>query len=77
MIKLKQQTGLFPKRRCSIYVDEENLGSLSGTTLEFVDGPNGKDSGLIIPINQNRAAAAIIPKRINLAAAAIINKVLR
>jgi iron-sulfur cluster assembly protein len=26
----------------SIYVDEENLGSLSGTTLEYVDGPNGK-----------------------------------
>jgi iron-sulfur cluster assembly protein len=25
-----------------IYVDVENLGSLSGTTLEYVDGPNGK-----------------------------------
>jgi iron-sulfur cluster assembly protein len=26
----------------SIYVDEENLGSLSGTRLEYVDSPNGK-----------------------------------
>ena len=26
----------------SMYVDQENLESLSGTTLEFVDGPNGK-----------------------------------
>ena len=26
----------------SIYVDEEDLPGLSGTTLEFVDGPQGK-----------------------------------
>ncbi len=26
----------------SIYVDEENLPGLSGTTLEYVDGPQGK-----------------------------------
>ena len=26
----------------SIYVDEENLESLLGTKLEYVDGPNGK-----------------------------------
>ena len=26
----------------SIYVDEENIESLSGTKLEYVDGPNGK-----------------------------------
>ena len=33
---------VFQSEGVSIYVDEENLGSLSGTTLEFVDGPNGK-----------------------------------
>ena len=26
----------------SIYVDEENIESLSGTKLEYVEGPNGK-----------------------------------
>jgi iron-sulfur cluster assembly protein len=38
----------------SIYVDEENLEGLSGTTLEYVDGPNGKGFKFDNP-NQTRS----------------------
>lgn len=40
--KVEATDRVFQSEGVSIYVDEENLGSLSGTTLEFVDGPNGK-----------------------------------
>jgi iron-sulfur cluster assembly protein len=40
--KVESTDRIFQSEGVSIYVDEENLGSLSGTTLEFVDGPNGK-----------------------------------
>ena len=33
---------VFQSEGISIYVDNENLKSLSGTTLEYVDGPQGK-----------------------------------
>jgi iron-sulfur cluster assembly protein len=38
----------------SIYVDMENLEGLSGTTLEYVDGPNGKGFKFDNP-NQTRS----------------------
>jgi iron-sulfur cluster assembly protein len=40
--KVEATDRVFQSEGVSIYVDEENLGSLFGTTLEFVDGPNGK-----------------------------------
>jgi iron-sulfur cluster assembly protein len=33
---------VFQSEGVSIFVDEEHLASLSGTTLEFVDSPQGK-----------------------------------
>jgi iron-sulfur cluster assembly protein len=40
--KVESTDKVFQSEGISIYVDEENLEGLSGTTLEFVDGPNGK-----------------------------------
>ena len=40
--KVEATDRVFQSEGISVYVDEENLESLSGTTLEFVDGPNGK-----------------------------------
>jgi iron-sulfur cluster assembly protein len=40
--KVEPTDRVFLSEGVSIYVDEENLGSLSGTTLEYVDGPHGK-----------------------------------
>jgi iron-sulfur cluster assembly protein len=40
--KVESTDKVFQSEGISIYVDEENLEGLSGTTLEYVDGPNGK-----------------------------------
>jgi len=40
--KVEATDRVFQSEGVSIYVDEENLVGLSGTTLEYVDSPNGK-----------------------------------
>jgi len=40
--KVEATDKVFQSEGIPIYVDEENLEGLSGTTLEYVDGPNGK-----------------------------------
>ena len=40
--KVEATDRVFQSEGVSIYVDEENEAGLSGTTLEYVDGPNGK-----------------------------------
>jgi len=40
--KVKATDRVFQSEGVSIYIDEENLEDLSGTKLEYVDGPNGK-----------------------------------
>ena len=40
--KVEATDKVFQSEGVSIYVDEESLGGLSGTTLEFVNGPQGK-----------------------------------
>jgi iron-sulfur cluster assembly protein len=40
--KIEATDRVFQSEGVSIYVDEENVEGLSGTTLEYVDGPNGK-----------------------------------
>jgi iron-sulfur cluster assembly protein len=40
--KVEATDKVFQSEGISIYVDNENLKSLSGTTLEYVDGPQGK-----------------------------------
>jgi len=40
--KVEATDRVFQSEGVSIYVDEENVAGLSGTTLEYVDGPNGK-----------------------------------
>jgi iron-sulfur cluster assembly protein len=40
--KVEATDRVFQSEGVSIYVDVENLESLSGTTLEYIDGPNGK-----------------------------------
>ena len=40
--KVEATDKVFQSGGVSIYVDEESLEGLSGTTLEYVDGPHGK-----------------------------------
>ena len=40
--KVEATDKVFQSEGVSIYVDEESLEGLSGTTLEFVNGPQGK-----------------------------------
>ena len=40
--KVEATDRVFQSEGVSIYVDVENLEGLSGTTLEYIDGPNGK-----------------------------------
>jgi iron-sulfur cluster assembly protein len=40
--KVEATDKVFQSEGVSIYVDEESLEGLSGTTLEYVDGPQGK-----------------------------------
>jgi len=40
--KVEATDKVFQSEGVSIYVDEESLEDLSGTTLEYVDGPQGK-----------------------------------
>jgi iron-sulfur cluster assembly protein len=40
--KVEATDRVFKSEGIPIYVDVENLENLSGTTLEYIDGPNGK-----------------------------------
>jgi iron-sulfur cluster assembly protein len=40
--KVEATDKVFQSEGVSIYVDEESLEGLSGTTLEYIDGPQGK-----------------------------------
>jgi iron-sulfur cluster assembly protein len=40
--KVEATDKVFQSEGIPIYVDEEHVEGLSGTTLEYVDGPNGK-----------------------------------
>ena len=40
--KVEATDRVFQSEGVSIYIDEESLEGLSGTTLEYVDGPQGK-----------------------------------